>query len=226
MLLIRSSLANVKLTVGRELVSVKIVNDTYHHGDLPNALRAAAAEVIIEKGLGSFSLREVARRAGVSHAAPAHHFGDTTGLLDVAGDRGAAEALRDHGDAAVEGIEDPAERLLAVGRGYVTTGLQYPAHCEVAFRTDLVDDDDQAYQQAGMLAYGVLEDTVRTVAERYNPDLAIFDAANLCWSSMQGLLTLHPKFVRIAEIRGEHAADLEGTVTRFTTLLLDGLRGR
>jgi hypothetical protein len=113
-----------------------------------------------------------------------------------------------------------------VGRGYVDTGTRYPAHCEVAFRTDLVDDDDPAYQQAGMAAYGVLEDAVRAVAERYNPDLPIFEAANLCWSSMQGLLTLHPKLVRIAEVRGEPTADLEDTVTRFTRLLLDGLRGR
>ena len=54
---------------------------TYHHGDLPNALRRAAVEVIEERGLGAFSLREVARRAGVSHTAPAHHFGDMRGLL-------------------------------------------------------------------------------------------------------------------------------------------------
>jgi AcrR family transcriptional regulator len=213
------------LTVRGELVIVKIVNDTYHHGDLPNALRTAAADVIIEKGLGSFSLREVARRAGVSHAAPAHHFGDTTGLLTSLATE-AMDKLYETTAAAAAGIDDPAERLVAVGRGYVITGMRYPAHCEVAFRTDLVDDEDEAYQVAGMRAYGVLEDAVRAVAERYNPDLSIFEAANLCWSSMQGLLTLHPKIVRIAEARGEDAVDLEGTVTRFTTLLLDGLRGR
>jgi AcrR family transcriptional regulator len=213
------------LTVREELGTVKIVNDTYHHGDLPNALRAAAADVIIEKGLGSFSLREVARRAGVSHAAPAHHFGDTTGLLTSLATE-AMQKLYEITSAAAEGIEDPAERLIAVGRGYVTAGMRYPAHCEVAFRTDLVDDEDEEYQRAGMRAYDVLEDAVRAVAERYNPNLEIFDAANLCWSSMQGLLTLHPKIARIAEIRGEDATDLEGTVTRFTTLLLEGLRGR
>jgi len=201
------------------------MNDTYHHGDLPNALRAAAAEVIAEKGLGSFSLREVARRAGVSHAAPAHHFGDTTGLLTSLATE-AMDKLYEVTSAAAAGVEDPRERLIAVGRGYVTTGVRYPAHCEVAFRTDLVDNDDVGYQLAGMRAYAVLEDAVRAVAERDNPALVIVDAANLCWSAMQGLLTLHPKMVRIAEIRGDDAPDLEEAVTRSTILILDGLRGR
>jgi AcrR family transcriptional regulator len=201
------------------------MNDTYHHGDLPNALRAAAAEVITEKGLGSFSLREVARRAGVSHAAPAHHFGDTTGLLTSLATE-AMTRLFEITEAAAAGIDDPAERLIAVGRGYVQAGTRYPAHCEVAFRTDLVDDDDEAYQQAGMAAYGVLEGAVRAVAERDNLELPIFEAANLCWSAMQGLLMLHPKIARIAEIRGEPAEDLDETAARFTSLLLDGLRAR
>src|SRR5258707_3669661 len=72
-------LVNVKICVGCDPVTV--ATDRYHHGDLPNALRRAAVEVIEERGLAAFSLREVARRAGVSHNAPAHHFGDVRGLL-------------------------------------------------------------------------------------------------------------------------------------------------
>ena len=63
------------------MITVTSATDRYHHGDLPNALLRAAVEVIEERGLGAFSQREVARRAGVSHNAPAHHFGDTRGLL-------------------------------------------------------------------------------------------------------------------------------------------------
>ena len=55
----------------------------YHHGDLPAALRAAAVDLIQERGPAKFSLREVARRAGVSYAAPSHHFGDARGLLSL-----------------------------------------------------------------------------------------------------------------------------------------------
>src|SRR6186713_342124 len=53
----------------------------YHHGDLPRALLEAAVEAIAEVGPAAVSLRDLARRAGVSHAAPAHHFGDKAGLL-------------------------------------------------------------------------------------------------------------------------------------------------
>ena len=53
----------------------------YHHGDLRQAMIEAAEAVLAEKGVGGFTLRECARRAGVSPAAPAHHFGNLVGLL-------------------------------------------------------------------------------------------------------------------------------------------------
>ena len=67
----------------------------YHHGALRPALLAAAEAVIAERGVDGFSLRETARRAGVSPAAPAHHFGDARGLLTAL----ATEAFRRFGDA-------------------------------------------------------------------------------------------------------------------------------
>eukprot|EP01036_Dinobryon_divergens_P003443 gene3443-4542_t len=54
---------------------------SYHHGDLRAALLAAAEDELAARGVEGFSLRQVAKRAGVSHAAPAHHFGDAAGLL-------------------------------------------------------------------------------------------------------------------------------------------------
>ena len=197
----------------------------YHHGDLPNALRCAAAEVIEEKGIGHFSLREVARRAGVSHAAPAHHFGDTTGLLTSLAIQG-FDKLAEVVTAAAEGIDDPEARLVAIGRGYVETGMRYPAHCQVMFRADLVHCDDPAYQAAGERAYELLADAIRAVAAADNPDLDIDDAAELCWSAMQGLLVLYPNMVRRRESTGAPVAGLEDRVTRFTRLIIDGLRAR
>jgi AcrR family transcriptional regulator len=194
----------------------------YHHGDLPNALRSAAVDLIIERGPAGFSLREVARRAGVSHAAPAHHFGDTTGLLTSLAVE-AFERLLAAMELAADGVEDPSERLERVGVAYVETGRDFPGHCAVLFRRDLVDTEDPAYAAAGASAYAYLEDTVRSVADRLNPSLDVDTASRLCWSAMQGLLVLHPTMVEIADNHGRPMADLAEESRVFTRLMLAGM---
>jgi len=194
-------------------------------GHLPDALRAAAVDVINEKGLSGFSLREVTRRAGVSHAAPAYHFQNAAGLLTSL----AIEAfvhLRERLESAGDGIDDPIERLVALGQGYVRVGRDYPAHCEVAFRTDVLDNDNIDLQEAGLAAYAVLEGAVRAIADTYNPALDVSSAANLAWSAMQGLLVLHPKMTLIAQTNGDPQEDIEVTAAKFGRLLADGFRSR
>lgn len=106
----------------------------YHHGDLRRALLTAAAEVIEESGPAALSLRDLARRAGVSHAAPAHHFGDKAGLLAALAAEGfdlLAEALHEaHGGG-----------LLEAGVSYVDFAVRHRAHFEVMFRPDLYRAD-------------------------------------------------------------------------------------
>jgi AcrR family transcriptional regulator len=200
-----------------------VTDDTTLPDTLPDTLRAAAVAVIQERGLAGFSLREVARRAGVSHAAPGYHFHNAAGLLTALATE-AFVVLRENQEAAVAGIEDPVERFVALGRAYVHTGLAYPAHCEVAFRTDVVDPDDPALQAAGIAAYSVLERTVQEIADRYNPDLDVGDAANLAWSAMQGLLVLLPKMTLVREISGRRMDDPETTAAHFCRLLAAGFR--
>jgi AcrR family transcriptional regulator len=194
-------------------------------GRLPEALRAAAVDVINEKGLSGFSLREVTRRAGVSHAAPAYHFHNAAGLLTSLAIE-AFEHLRENLQSAGVGIDDPIERLVALGRGYVLAGRDYPAHCEVAFRTDVLDNDNPELQAAGLAAYAVLESAVRAIADTYNPALDVTSAANLAWSAMQGLLVLHPKMTLIAQLHGDAQEDIEVTAAKFGRLLADGFRSR
>lgn len=194
----------------------------YHHGDLPNALRSAAVDLITEKGPAGFSLREVARRAGVSHAAPAHHFGDTTGLLtDLAVQ--AFDHLHAAMVVALAGAEGADDRLEAVGVAYVETGRDYPAHCAVVFRRDLIDTDDPAYADSGLRTYGLLHDTVRAVAEQHNPHLDVDAASRLCWSSMQGLLVLHEQMTEIDRKTGACSVDVVEQSRAFTRLMLRGL---
>ena len=195
----------------------------YHHGNLPAALRCAAADVITEHGLGGFSLREVARRAGVTHTASAHHFGDVTGLLTSLAAEG-FEKLYDVTSAAVAEHTDPVDRLVALGQAYVATGVDYPAHCQVMFRSDVIHDDDPHVQDAGLRAYGVLLDSVASLCAAERLDIDVDEAAKLCWASMQGLLVLHPSMVHLDVLAGREPVPRETLVVRFTELVIDGLR--
>ncbi len=106
---------------------------TYHHGDLRRAILAAALDVIATEGPAALSLRDLARRAGVSHAAPAHHFKDRTGLLTAV----AAEGYALFADA-LAGAPDLRER----GVAYVRFAATHPAHFQVMFQPDLHRGDD------------------------------------------------------------------------------------
>ncbi len=197
----------------------------YHHGDLPNVLRASAVEVILDKGLHGFSLREVARRAGVSHAAPGYHFGDVRGLLTAVAIEG-FDTLHDELVRSAAGIDDPIERLKAIGRGYTRVAIEHPAHCEVMFRDDVVSADDPALTEAGLAAYAVLERTVAAIADRHDTELAVQDVARLCWSTMQGLVGLQAKFNALDLMLGRSPTSLDEHVDRFTDLIISGLLDR
>ncbi|MEV7314783.1 TetR/AcrR family transcriptional regulator [Streptomyces microflavus] len=106
---------------------------TYHHGDLRRAILSAALDAIAAEGPAALSLRDLARRAGVSHAAPAHHFKDRTGLLTAV----AAEGYALFADA-LAGAPDLRER----GVAYVRFAATHPAHFEVMFQPDLYRADD------------------------------------------------------------------------------------
>ncbi|MFD7853618.1 TetR/AcrR family transcriptional regulator [Streptomyces microflavus] len=106
---------------------------TYHHGDLRRAILSAALDAIAAEGTAALSLRDLARRAGVSHAAPAHHFKDRTGLLTAV----AAEGYALFADA-LAGAPDLRER----GVAYVRFAATHPAHFQVMFQPNLYRADD------------------------------------------------------------------------------------
>lgn len=112
----------------------------YHHGDLRRALLAAATEAIEEKGPAALSLRELARRAGVSHAAPAHHFGDKAGLLTAL----AAEGF----ELLAAALHDAGDDFLEIGVAYVRFAVDHRAHFEVMFRPDLYRADEETVAAA------------------------------------------------------------------------------
>jgi AcrR family transcriptional regulator len=111
----------------------------YHHGDLRTALLGAAVEEIGRVGVASLSLRQLARRAGVSHAASAHHFGDKTGLLTALATEG-FRILHEH-TAPMLGRPDALARA---GEQYVAFALDHPAHFSVMFDPHLLRMNDPA----------------------------------------------------------------------------------
>lgn len=118
----------------------------YHHGDLRRTLLDTALAAVEEQGPVAISLRELARRAGVSHAAPTHHFRDKTGLLTAVAVEG-WNLLADALEAAVD--RDFAE----LGVAYVVFATTHPAHFAVMRAPGLVRADDPdlvaAEQRAG-----------------------------------------------------------------------------
>jgi AcrR family transcriptional regulator len=200
------------------------VTDRYHHGDLPNALRGAAVDVIKERGLGAFSLREVARRAGVSHTAPAHHFGDVRGLLTAVATEG-FDTLHQVTSEAAAKFDDPVEQLQAIGEAYVGLARSHPAHCEVMFRRDLIDGDDERLTECGLEAYAVLERTVQRLIDEEGLDIPLDDATWMCWSATQGLVVLEEKIGMINELHGGSPVSTSELMRRFTAMLVAGMRG-
>ncbi|MBT2744949.1 TetR/AcrR family transcriptional regulator [Lysobacter sp. ISL-50] len=135
--------------------------ERYHHGDLRIALIQAADRILAEQGLEGFSLREAARRAGVSAAAPAHHFGGASGLLSEVAVLGFDELARHLQTDASAGT--PTQRLRMQGIGYVRFALTYPGRFQLMFRRDLLSPDHAGLQDAGDRAMAQLEQTIRAM---------------------------------------------------------------
>ena len=156
----------------------------YHHGDLRQAVLTAAVAALAESGPAQLSLRDLARRAGVSHAAPAHHFGDKAGLLTAIAAQGyqlLAEALT----AARQRSAD----FLEVGVAYVRFAVEHRAHFEVMFRPDLYHPDDPEVATARQRAADALYGGVGSVAATgRGPDIPLAGVA--AWSLVHGFATL------------------------------------
>ena len=133
----------------------------YHHGDLKTACLAALPLAIEAFGLEKLSLREIARRAGVSHGAPAHHFGDKRGLLTafaVDGSERLTEAVLKRVGEVEE--SDHVRRLVAVGVGYLEFAIEHKNHLRVMFRPELLDMLDPALREARARAGASLDEVL------------------------------------------------------------------
>ncbi len=149
-----------------------------------DALLAAARAELIEHGTAAISLRAVARRAGVSHAAPKYHFHDRAGLLTAI----ATEGFRalSHALSRVD-ESDMRHQLAALGAAYIDFGLANPALFELMFAPDHLHEADSELIVAQQDAIGQLTAAVQrlTGASADTPALAL-----ISWALVHGLVTL------------------------------------
>jgi AcrR family transcriptional regulator len=156
----------------------------YHHGDLRRALLAAAVDAITENGPAGVSLRDLARRVGVSNAAPVHHFRDKAGLLTALAAEGYA-LLAD----TLNATRARTDSFVELGVTYVRFAVRNRAHFEVMFRPDLHHADDPDLTRARENAGAALAGGVETVGDqRTGPDQRMARVA--AWSLVHGFATL------------------------------------
>ena len=153
----------------------------YHHGDLKTAILAQAATLVAERGADGISLRELARAAGVSHAAPAHHFTDRRGLFTAL----ATEGFQ----LLAAALTEARPQFIEAAKAYVRFALAHPGHYEVMFDKSLYDDTDAELVAAASAAGAELNRGVATLADP-KPAADPEGAALAAWSLVHGFSML------------------------------------
>lgn len=150
-----------------------MATSTYHHGDLPGALLRAAGRTLEQRGAAALSLRDTARRAGVSHNAPYRHFADREALLAAL----AADGFRMLGGALA------AASGRGIGEAYVRFALEHPQLFRLMFAGHLSLSRHEVLGRAAAVPY-------RALVEAFRAEPSIADAAKAAtaaWALVHGL---------------------------------------
>lgn len=167
----------------------------YHHGDLHEALLLAAKRVADRDGLEGLTLRAVAREAGVSHAAPAHHFGDITGLLSELAAIGFRKFREAMSEAAAKAHAGGISEGEARAKAYVGFAHENPCMFKLMFRAEKLDYQRPMLHEASVQAFANLAKAVGAKRhEEVLPDhLTLAQAADIArlWSMVHGFAMLY-----------------------------------
>jgi AcrR family transcriptional regulator len=172
---------------------VDTVNVTDVDGSTRVRLLTVAGEVVVDSGVEGVSLREIARRAGVSHNAPLRHFPTLANLLaHVSADGfGRLTAELDDAVAAAGRRVSPRRRLVAGLRAYCEFAIANPGPFALMFRFDLVDRDEPQLAKTSHEAFDrLLELVAAAQSDGWQPSIQPGLAAGAVWSAVHGLVSL------------------------------------
>ena len=197
----------------------------YHHGALRAALLEEARLLLAEGGIGAVSVRSVAGRVGVSHAAPYHHFPDKASLMAALAMEGFERLKAAFENAQRDAGPEATERLAAIGRAYVEFAVADPELFRLMFRNDScgspLSEPGQQLQSASRSAFDYLLEAVAagqlagTVAPADPQELAL-----AAWSGVHGLALL------LVDGPLEVGGTVQATTNSVVNRLLDGIRAR
>ena len=163
---------------------------TYHHGDLRRTLLTTALALVEEQDTSVLTLREVARRAGVTHSAPYHHFPTKAALLAALAEEGFRTLYTEQLKAAAKAGPDPVRRLEELGIAYVKFAAAHPGYFRVMFRSDTGGwAGFPAVLEAAQLGFMLVTSTASEARKSgLQGDFAEFTLAS--WAVVHGLATL------------------------------------
>ncbi len=165
----------------------------YHHGALRDALLEAAERVLERDGLSGLTLRAVAREAGVSHAAPTHHFGDLTGLVSELAAIGFRQFNTAMAAASAAGTS-PMEKAMARAKAYVAYAQAHPGMYGLMFRTERLDMSRPSLHEAASASFAGLAGAIGASRHEqiHEEALSLEQAAAIAraWSLVHGFTML------------------------------------
>lgn len=192
---------------------------SYHHGDLKNALIRAGVEILAEQGVGGLSLRQVALRAGVSHAAPYAHFADKQSLIAAISTDGFRRLYEKLTETASVNHLDPRRQLLETAAAYLEFAAEDPAHFKIMFSGILEQEKDYPeFVDASKKNYELMVGIVQAcqAAGVLPPEPAEQTAVSI-WATVHGLaaLSIEKQIPRTLLERHSPAEILRGALQRY-----------
>jgi len=210
-------------TANKQTAKKKPPPKPYHHGDLHQEILCAACDLLEQENIASLSLRQVAKKVGVSHTAPYRHFKDKESLLAGIAGVGFNQLSTRLIEAVAANINDPAAQLKAAAHGYVKMSLSHPQCTQLMFGGILPCDDTYPELRAsGDSAFAGLKSIIEQ--GQVNGVFKQGDIETLAltvWSSIHGLalLLIGGNLPQILSI----TVDSQTLTDALTTNLLEGL---